>query len=104
MPPGSDALRRQIARRSLDWGSNLTPDDLIPTCGGNEALMLCPRTVTRPGNVVAVESPTYFCVLQAIEELGLKALEIPMHPRDGMDVEALERAVATLGVLVRKMS
>jgi DNA-binding transcriptional MocR family regulator len=95
MPPGSEALRRQIARRSLDWGSNLTPDDLITTCGGTEALMLCLRAVTKPGDVVAVESPTYFCVLQAIEELGLKALEIPMHPRDGMEVEALERAVAT---------
>ena len=95
MPPGSEALRRQIARRSLDWGADLTSDDLITTCGGTEALMLCLRAVTKPGDVVAVESPTYFCVLQAIEELGLKALEIPMHPRDGMEVEALERAVAT---------
>jgi DNA-binding transcriptional MocR family regulator len=93
MPPGSEALRRQIARRSLDWGTNLSPDDLITTCGGTEALALCLRAVTKPGDIVAVESPTYFCVLQAIEELGLKALEIPMHPRDGMDVSALERAL-----------
>jgi DNA-binding transcriptional MocR family regulator len=51
--------------------------------------------VTKPGDVVAIESPTYFGVLQAIEELGLKALEIPMHPRDGMDLDALERALKT---------
>ncbi|HEX2747908.1 MAG TPA: PLP-dependent aminotransferase family protein [Verrucomicrobiales bacterium] len=93
MPPGSEELRRQIARRSLDWGTNLSPDDLITTCGATEALALCLRAVTKPGDVVAVESPTYFCVLQAIEELGLKALEIPMHPRDGMDLNALERAL-----------
>jgi DNA-binding transcriptional MocR family regulator len=49
--------------------------------------------VTKPGDIVAVESPTYFGVLQAIEERGLKALEIPMHPRTGMDLEALERAL-----------
>ncbi len=95
MPPGSEALRRQVARRSLDWGTNLSPADLITTCGGTEALALCLRAVTKPGDVVAVESPTYFCVLQAVEELGLKALEIPMHPRDGMDVEALDRALRT---------
>lgn len=95
MPPGAESLRRQIARRSLDWGARLTPDDIVTTCGGTEALMLCLRAVTRPGDVVAVESPTYFCVLQAIEELRLRALEIPMHPRDGMDLNALERALKT---------
>src|ERR1700744_2263852 len=93
MPPGSEQLRRQIARRSLDWGCNLSPDEIITTCGGTEALALCLRAVTRPGDVIAVESPTYFGVLQQIEELGLKALEIPMHPRDGMDLDALEAAL-----------
>jgi DNA-binding transcriptional MocR family regulator len=93
MPPGSEQLRRQIAKRSLDWGANLSPDEIITTCGGTEALALCLRAVTRPGDVIAVESPTYFGVLQQIEELGLKALEIPMRPRTGMDLDALERAV-----------
>ncbi|MEA3207239.1 MAG: hypothetical protein QOE70_296 [Chthoniobacter sp.] len=93
MPPGSEQLRRQIAKRSLDWGSNLAPDEIITTCGGTEALALCLRAVTKPGDVVAVESPSYFGVLQQIEEFGLRALEIPMHPRDGMDLDALERAV-----------
>ncbi len=93
MPPGSEQLRREIAKRSLDRGQNLSPDEIITTCGGTEALALCLRAVTKCGDVVAVESPTYFGVLQQIEELGLKALEIPMHPRDGMDLDALERAL-----------
>lgn len=91
LPPGAEKLRRQIARRSLDCGLNLSPDDIITTCGGTEALELCLRAVTRPGDVVAVESPTYFGILQQIQSLGLKAVEIPMHPRDGMDLDALER-------------
>lgn len=95
MPPGSEQLRRQLARRSLDWGSNLSPDEIITTCGGSEALMLCLRAVTKPGDIVAVEAPTYFGVLQQIEELRLKALEIPMHSRDGMQLDALERALKT---------
>ena len=51
-----------------------------------------------PGDTVAVESPAYFGVLQAIEHFGLNALEIPMHPRDGMDLDALERAVQGGGI------
>ncbi len=94
MPPGSEALRRQIAKRSLDWGGNLSPEEIITTCGGTEALALSLRAVTKPGDMVALESPAYFGVLQIIEELKLKALEIPMHPRDGMDLDALERALA----------
>ena len=95
MPPGAEPLRRQLARRSLDWGAQLTPDDFITACGGTEALALCLRAVTKPGDVVAIESPTYFGVLQIIEQLGLKALEIPMHPRDGMNLDALEQALRT---------
>lgn len=90
MPPGTEQLRRQIARRSLDWGTNFSPDEIITTCGGTEALALCLRAVAKPGDVVAIESPTYFGVLQAMQELGLKVLEIPMHPRTGMDLDVLE--------------
>jgi DNA-binding transcriptional MocR family regulator len=93
MPPGAEPLRRQIAKRSLDWGSRLSPDEIITTCGGTEALTLCLRAVAKPGDVIAIESPAYFGVLQAIEHLGLKALEIPMHPRDGLQLDALERAL-----------
>jgi len=93
MPPGAEVLRREIARRSLDRGLDLSPDDIITTCGGTEALALCLRAVTGKGDVIAVESPTYFGVLQQIEDLGLKALEIPMHPREGMDLDSLEKAL-----------
>lgn len=93
MPPGCESLRRQLARRSLDWGCSLSPDDFITTCGGTEALIVALKAVTKPGDIVAVESPTYFGVLQAIDELGLKALEIPTDSRDGIDLEALESAM-----------
>ena len=63
-----------------------------PAAAPRRSRCVCAR-VAKPGDVVAVESPTYFGVLQAIEEQRLRALEIPMHPRDGMDLDALERAV-----------
>ncbi len=95
LPPGAEPLRREIARRALDAGAALLPQDLITTCGGTEALMLCLRAVAPPGSVVAVESPAYFGLLHALEVLELKALEIPMHPRLGMDLDALESLVRT---------
>ena len=92
VPPGREELRRHIARRTLDWGCNLTAGDVIVTNGCMEALNLCLRAVAKPGDVIALESPTYFGVLQLIESLGMKALEIPTHPREGVSLEALSLA------------
>jgi DNA-binding transcriptional MocR family regulator len=91
MPPGCLALRRTLARRALDWGVKVAPDDIVTTSGCTEALAICLRAVTRPGDTVAVESPTYFGLIQLLEQLGLKALEIPTHPRSGLDLDTLER-------------
>ncbi len=93
IPPGNPALRAQIARRAMEAGCTLSPNEIVTTCGGMEALNLCLRAVTKPGDTVAIESPTYFGILQCIESLGLKALEIPTHPRDGLSLEALAYAL-----------
>ena len=87
---GCESLRRQLARQALDWGCQLAPEDFIVTNGAMEALFLCLLATTRPGDVVALESPTYFGLLEAVETLGLRALEVPTHPRDGMDLDRLE--------------
>ena len=86
------ALVRQLVRRSLAWGGPLAAEEIVITNSCTEALGLCLRAVTKPGDTVAVESPAYYLMLQLIETLGLKALEIPTDPRDGMSVEALDMA------------
>jgi DNA-binding transcriptional MocR family regulator len=91
--PGLLTLRRQIARRAVEWGVALSEHDVCTSIGATEAISLALRAVARPGDVVAVESPAYFGVLQAIEGLGLRALEIPAHPRTGFDVSAFEEAI-----------
>ncbi len=90
MPPGCLELRQQIARRSLEWGCSLSPDDFITTFGASEAVYLALRAVARAGDTIAIESPAYYGTLQAIESLGLRALEISSHPRHGLELEALE--------------
>jgi DNA-binding transcriptional MocR family regulator len=93
MPPGPEALRREIAKRALNAGTMILPQEIITTCGGTEALMICLRATTTPGSIVAVESPTYFGLLHALEELKLKAIEIPTHPVTGMDLDALAQVL-----------
>jgi DNA-binding transcriptional MocR family regulator len=93
LPPGSPVLRQALARRSVTWGHALSPDDFVLTAGASEAVHLALLAVARPGDTVAIESPAYYGTLQCMEALGLKALEIPSHPRDGVQLDALEAAL-----------
>lgn len=83
LTPGSMALRRQIARRYLADGLALSPSDLVITNGALEALNLCLAAVTRPGGAVVIESPCFYGALQALERMGLSAIEVPTHPEVG---------------------
>ena len=58
-----------------------------------EALHLCLRAVTRPGDTVLVETPSYYGILQLIESLGLRALEIAANPGTGIDLALLDAAL-----------
>lgn len=91
--PGCEALRAQIARRSLSAGCSLSPDEIIITSGCSEAVSLCLRAVCGPGDVVAIESPICFDTLQTLDAIELQALEIPTHPRHGISLDALRFAV-----------
>ncbi len=95
LPPGSELLRRQISKRMLKGGAVVAPAEIITTCGATEALMLCLRAVTKPGDVVAVETPTYFGILHVLEALALRALEIPTDPQHGLRLDVLERVLKT---------
>lgn len=93
LPPGIEALRVQIAKRAVNSGCQLSPSDIVITSGGTEAINLCLHAVCKPGDIVAIESPMYFGTLQIIEVQGLRALEIPTNPRDGISLEALQFAI-----------
>lgn len=93
VPPGLEELRAQIAKRAALAGCHLSPNDVLITSGGLEAMDLCLHAVCRPGDIVAIESPMYFGTLQTLEVHGLRVLEIPTHPRDGLNVEALSFAI-----------
>jgi DNA-binding transcriptional MocR family regulator len=87
-------LRRQIAQRTLDSRRPVLADDVVITSGCMEALNLSLRLLCQPGDVIAVESPCFYGILQAIESLGLRALEIPASPQTGLSLDALREALA----------
>src|SRR5882724_12286884 len=91
LPQGSAELRHQISRRYLRAGATVSPEEIIITGGALEALNLALQSLTRPGDLVAIESPAFYGCLQAIEALGLKAIEIPTHPAHGIDIAYLAR-------------
>jgi len=93
VPQGYAPLRHEIARRALDWGCSLSSDDVLITGGCLQALSLSLHAVARAGDTIAVESPAYFGVLQLLESLHMRALEIPTCPREGMNVTALAHAI-----------
>jgi DNA-binding transcriptional MocR family regulator len=91
-PRGNIRLRRQMARLMFRQGATCSPDEIVVTSGGTEALNLAIRAVAKAGDVVAVESPGCYENLQALEALQMRALELPHQPRAGVDLERLESA------------
>ncbi len=90
---GNTELRQQITKLAFSWGGKIQADDVIVTSGCLEAIMMCLKAVTNYGDTVAVESPTYFGINQAIESLGLKVVEISTDPVNGIDLAYLEKAI-----------
>ena len=91
---GEPGLRRQIAYRYLDSvGSNVDPDGICITNGGQEALSLALAAVAKRGDVIAVESPTYHGQLELIESMGMLAIEVETCPEEGVELDALRKTL-----------
>jgi DNA-binding transcriptional MocR family regulator len=95
VPAGNPELREQIARHLSRSGCRCRAEEVIVTNGCMEAITLSLRAVAKSGDTIAIESPTFYGILQAIESLGMRALELPTHPRDGVDLDALNAALTT---------
>ena len=94
LTPGNAGLRRQIALRYLLGGMQVDADAIVVTNGALEALNLAIGVVTAPGDAVLVESPCFYAALQILQRRNLRAIEVPTHPREGIDLDAVEAAIA----------
>lgn len=91
--PGVERLRKCLAKRLTAAGCTIGADELIITNGCLEAMSICLRAVANPGDTIAIESPVFVGLLQLIESMGYRALEIPCYPGKGMSLHALELAL-----------
>ncbi|MFT4045658.1 MAG: PLP-dependent aminotransferase family protein [Solimonas sp.] len=94
MSPGLERLRQQFAGRLAACGVAVGADDVVITTGGMEAINLCLRALTRPGDTLLMEAPTFYGLLQAAEEHGLRVVELANDPLRGIDPDDVRRAVS----------
>ncbi len=89
MTPGHVELRQQIARLGLSCGLELSPEQIVITNGCHEAVFLALMAVCQPGDTVVLESPIYFNLLQLLQHLKLKIIEIPSSDINGLHLNTL---------------
>ncbi|WP_068825197.1 aminotransferase-like domain-containing protein [Pseudomonas sp. BMS12] len=90
---GDRGLREQISRLLLDSGCHIGADEIVITTGCHEALSAAIRAICEPGDIVAVDSPSFHGVMQALKGFGMKALELPSDPLTGINLQALQLAL-----------
>jgi DNA-binding transcriptional MocR family regulator len=95
---GNAELRKQIAVRSMDAGLSVSPDEIVVTSGALSAVSILTNCLTRPGDIVLIQSPGYFCYHQMIDAMGLRVIEIPSCPEDGVQPDEVARAVTDYDV------
>ena len=91
-PMGLPSLRKRVATLMMDRGVAVSAGDAIVTSGCQEALWIALQSVCKPGDAVAIESPSYPGVIKSMQLMGLKAVEIPTTPT-GLHLDTLEDAL-----------
>jgi DNA-binding transcriptional MocR family regulator/DNA-binding transcriptional LysR family regulator len=92
-PSGEPELQKEIGKRSLGWQENGDEKEIIITQGCMSAIDICLRSVARPGDTILLESPTFLCYLQLIEDLNMQALEVPADPSKGLNINTLRQVL-----------
>lgn len=91
-PRGSVMLRERIAEMlNAQRGLAATVDNICITRGSQMGIALTGRILLRPGDAVVMEQLTYAPAADAFRALGAEVIGVPLD-RDGIDVEAVERA------------
>jgi DNA-binding transcriptional MocR family regulator len=85
---GYEPLRRQLAVRLGERGVAASPEQIVLTDSTTQAIDLAMRFLVQPGDVVAVDDPSYFRLLPLLKAHRVEVVAAPLT-REGPDVEAL---------------
>jgi 2-aminoadipate transaminase len=92
-PEGDSRLRRALSARFAARGVARSADELVLCHGASQGISLALRLFVSPGELVAVEVPTYANVLSACAGLGIGVVPVPMDS-EGPEPDALDRLFA----------
>jgi DNA-binding transcriptional MocR family regulator len=96
---GTLELRERIcevmALSGIDAAAGASPEDVVVTVGGQQALDLVARLFLDPGDVVLAEGPTYVGALGVFQAAQARVVHVPMDA-DGLIPAALEEAIAAV--------
>ena len=91
-PPGYLPLRHQISEHYRKRDLNISAQEICITSGCQNSLFLALMATCQPGDIVAIESPAFYGVLQLLQQLKLKVVELPTSYTIGLTADALEEA------------
>ena len=90
---GYEPLRRQLAVRLGERGVVASPEQIVLTDSTTQAIDLALRFLVQPGDVVAVDDPSYFRLLPLLKAHRVEVVAAPLTP-EGPDIEALDALFA----------
>ena len=90
---GDERLRKALADfLGQAYGCDVHPDELQVTGGISQALDLICTLLTRPGDTIIVEEPSYFLALRIFRDHHINTVGTPMD-KDGLVIPELEKRV-----------
>lgn len=87
-----DLLAQRLVKQDQDDGASppdINAEDTVITTGSQQALFLAVQALCEPGDVILVEAPTYFVMLDVLRTLGVRAIALPSK-NDSLDIDALD--------------
>jgi DNA-binding transcriptional MocR family regulator len=91
-PLGLPALRQQLAWRIGQQGIDASPEQIVLTDCGTQALDLLCRFLLEPGDTVLVDDPCYFNFQALLRAHRVQIASVPYTPA-GPDLDRFERAL-----------
>lgn len=92
-PLGLPALRQLLARQMVDRGIELTPDQIMLTESGSQAIDLLCRFLLEPGDCVVVDDPCYFNFCAMLRAHRVNIVSVPFTP-NGPDIDQFTAVLA----------
>jgi DNA-binding transcriptional MocR family regulator len=93
LPMGLPALRQAIATYLSARGLPTLEEEVLVTCGAQQAIAIAGAAFLRRGDAVVLENPTYLGAIDIFTSLGARLTPVPVG-REGARVEALRDIAA----------